>query len=83
MDQHPQRSGGWGTRMRNFKLHDDVNLIQFCHSRVPGLCGDEAWIPAFAGMTPFAVIHVAVYKIWNHFDTAIPASLATFDTMAY
>jgi hypothetical protein len=29
---------------------------------VPRFRGDDAWIPAFAGMTDFVAINVAVYK---------------------
>jgi hypothetical protein len=42
--------------------HDDINLIQFV---IPGLTRNPvfSWIPAFAGMTSFVMINVAVYKI--------------------
>jgi len=52
-------------------IHDDISLPQ---SVIPGLTRNPVifppgqrpswaggWIPAFAGMTPFAVINVAVY----------------------
>jgi hypothetical protein len=43
-------------------MHDDINLIEFV---IPGLTRNLVffWIPAFAGMTNFAGINVAVYKI--------------------
>ena len=42
-------------------IHDDISLMQFV---IPGLTRNPVifWIPAFAGMTPFAVINVAVYS---------------------
>ena len=55
-----------------FSIHDDISLIQFV---IPGLTRNPVffppgkrpswaggWIPAFAGMTPFAAINVAVYN---------------------
>jgi hypothetical protein len=34
---------------------------------IPGLTRNPVffWIPAFAGMTPFAAINVAVYSLWK------------------
>jgi hypothetical protein len=42
-------------------INDDINLIAFV---IPGLTRNPvfSWIPAFAGMTSFAEINVAVYK---------------------
>ncbi len=42
-------------------IHDDINLVQVV---IPGLTRNPVffWIPAFAGMTPFATINLAVYK---------------------
>jgi hypothetical protein len=42
-------------------IHDDKSLVEFV---IPGLTRNPvfSWIPAFAGMTPFAAIYVAVYK---------------------
>jgi len=51
--------------MTKFKIkiliHDDIRLIQFV---IPGLTRNPVlfWIPAFAGMTPFAAINVTVYN---------------------
>jgi hypothetical protein len=41
-------------------IHNDTSFIRFL---IPGLTRNPVffWIPAFAGMTPFAVIDVAVY----------------------
>jgi len=46
---------------KNITVHDDISLLQ---SVIPGLTRNPLffWIPTFAGMTPFAVINVAVYK---------------------
>jgi len=43
-----------------FAIHNDISLIQFV---IPGLTRNPVffWIPAFAGMTAFAVINVAMY----------------------
>jgi hypothetical protein len=42
-------------------MHDDINLIAFV---IPGLTRNPvfSWIPAFAGMTSFGEINVAVYN---------------------
>jgi hypothetical protein len=43
---------------RNFWImHDDISIKQFV---IPGLTRNPvfSWIPAFAGMTPFAAINV-------------------------
>jgi hypothetical protein len=53
-------------------IHNDIRLMQFV---IPGLTRNPVffppgqrpswaggWIPAFAGMTPLAVINVAVYR---------------------
>jgi hypothetical protein len=42
-------------------IHDDISLIRFV---IPGSTRNPVffWIPAFAGMTAFAIINVAVYK---------------------
>jgi len=42
-------------------MHGDINLIAFV---IPGLTLNPvfSWIPAFAGMTSFAEINVAMYK---------------------
>jgi hypothetical protein len=42
-------------------IHDDISLIRFV---IPGSTRNPVffWIPAFAGMTAFAMINVAVYK---------------------
>ena len=41
-------------------IHDDISFMHFV---IPGLTRNPvfSWIPAFAGMTPFAAINVAVY----------------------
>ena len=53
-------------------IHDDISLIRFV---IPGLTtlprldtGNPVffWIPAFAGMTAFAMINVAVYSSASH-----------------
>ena len=53
-------------------IHDDISLIRFV---IPGLTKPapylirgnpvflKYWFPAFAGMTAFAMINVAVYKL--------------------
>ena len=46
-------------------MHDAISLARFV---IPGLTRNLlfSWIPAFAGMTTFAIINVAVYNshIW-------------------
>ena len=43
-------------------IHDDISLMHFV---IPALTRNPVlfWIPAFAGMTSFAAIDVAVYRI--------------------
>jgi len=45
-------------------MHDDLRLIRFV---IPGSTRNPVffWIPAFAGMTSFAMINVAVYKSFS------------------
>jgi hypothetical protein len=45
-------------------IHDDINIIAFV---IPGLTRNPvfSWIPAFAGMTTFAGINVAVHNSLN------------------
>ena len=46
---------------RVFTIHDAICLMQ---SVIPGLTRNPGffWIPAFAGMTRYALINVAMYK---------------------
>jgi hypothetical protein len=48
-------------------IHDDINLIAFV---IPGLTRNPvfSWIPAFAGLTTFAGINVAVYSSFTGSD---------------
>ena len=43
-------------------IHNDISLTRFV---IPGLTRNPVffWIPAFAGMTTFAIIKVAVYSL--------------------
>jgi hypothetical protein len=65
-----KKSGaGLGEKKKHNFIHNDINLIAFV---IPGLPPHPvrgrlrnpvfSWIPAFAGMTTFAGINVAVYS---------------------
>ena len=43
-------------------MHNDIGLMQFV---IPGLTRNPVffWIPAFSGMTPFAVMNVAMHSL--------------------
>ena len=51
-------------------IHDDISPPQLV---IPGLTRNPVffWIPAFAGMTAYAMIYVAVYRVTEAIDGVV------------